>query len=69
MQNVFALTLQQFEQKVISLPDNEEIKRQLNSISFEAENRNKIEDKRIIRQKLGYSPDETDALAISFGVS
>lgn len=57
-----------FERSVISIPDDEELKNQLGAMKTELDNRGRIKilDKKIIKKELGHSPDEADALALTF---
>jgi hypothetical protein len=57
---------EQFEQKCISIPDHKELIDELSSIKVDPGNPNKIMDKKEIRKSLGYSPDVSDSLAMSF---
>lgn len=57
---------EQFELRTISIPDNAELRNQLNCITYDPENKNKIVKKSEIKQNIGHSPDEADAIAISF---
>lgn len=57
---------EQFEHKLISIPRHEEILLQLNSITYDPENKNQICKKKEIKRTLGHSPDEVDAIAISY---
>lgn len=57
---------EQFENRTISIPDNNELKNQLNSIGYDAENKIKINKKSELKKVIGHSPDEADAIAISF---
>lgn len=58
----------QFEAGIISIPKNErDLFDQLNAIDYKPEEKNRIMSKDGIRKKLGgASPDEADALALSF---
>lgn len=57
-----------FEEGVICLPANtpQDIIDQLMAIPFYPEDKNKVELKREIRKRLGFSPDEADALALTY---
>jgi len=57
-----------FEAGIISIPANErDLFDQLNAIDYKPEEKNRIMSKDGIRKKLGGdSPDEADALALSF---
>lgn len=57
---------EQFEQKCISIPDDQELIDELGAIKTDPANQNKIIDKREIRKTLGFSPDRADSLAMSF---
>ena len=56
-----------FEKGLISIPDDRDLKDQLGAIRCEyVKSKLKILDKRIIKKTLGHSPDEADALAMTF---
>ncbi len=55
-----------FERGAISIPPDEELKNQLGAIKCVYGKRIKMVDKKTIKQELGHSPDEADALAITF---
>lgn len=57
---------EQFELRTISIPDNAELRNQLNCITYDPESKNKIVKKSEIKREIGHSPDEADAIAISF---
>lgn len=57
---------EQFENKLISIPNNQELINQLNSIGYDPINKNKINPKADIKKTVGHSPDECDAVAISY---
>jgi len=57
---------EQFEQRVISIPEDRELINQLNAIGYDPENKNKIVKKSEIKKLVGHSPDEADALAMSY---
>lgn len=52
----------------ISIPDNPELKKQLEEIRYKysSERKIKIEAKDEMKKRLGYSPDEADSLAMAF---
>lgn len=56
---------EQFEHRLISIPRNEELIKQLNAITYDPEAKNKIVKKSEVKKVLGHSPDETDSVAIS----
>jgi len=56
-----------FEKGLISIPDDRDLKDQLGAIRCEyVKSKLKIQDKRTIKKTLGHSPDEADALAMTF---
>jgi phage terminase large subunit len=57
-----------FEQGVLCLPADtpQEVIDQLMAIPYYPEDRNRVELKREIRKRLGFSPDEVDALALTY---
>lgn len=57
-----------FQNNLIGMPEDvtEDLKEELNSITFDAERRNKIGDKNELRKIIGRSPDEADALALTY---
>ena len=58
---------EQFENKTISIPDDPELINELSAIKSEfSGNRIKIRDKKEIRKEYGFSPDRSDALAMSY---
>ena len=55
-----------FEKGAISIPPDEELKNQLGAMKCIYGKRIKMIDKKTIKQELGHSPDEADALAITY---
>jgi|TARA_Y100000310_G_C20666673_1_gene807910 hypothetical protein len=55
-----------FEHSAISIPDDEELKDQLGAMKVIYGKVIQIEDKRKIKKELGHSPDEADALALTY---
>jgi len=56
-----------FEKGLISIPDDRDLKDQLGAIKCEyKQSKLVIQDKRKIKKSLGHSPDEADALAMTF---
>lgn len=60
---------EQFEQKVIAIPDEPDLYNQLISIKYYPEEKNKIEKKQEMKKVIGHSPDEADALAMSYAAN
>lgn len=58
-----------FQEKSISIPDDEELIKQLATICVDPEKKNLVDPKRLIRQKIGRSPDEADAMSMAFSVN
>jgi hypothetical protein len=57
-----------FQEKCISIPDDDDLIKQLATIKVDPEKKNLVEDKRSIRLRIGHSPDEADATSIAFSV-
>lgn len=57
---------EQFEHKLIKIPDCEELKNELGAMKFDPTRKNKIPEKREIKKVLGHSPDIADALAMTY---
>lgn len=57
-----------FQDKAISIPDDEDLIKQLASIRVNPERKNLVDDKRTIRKIIGCSPDEADAMSMAFSV-
>ena len=55
-----------FERGAISIPDDDQLKDQLGAMKYEPADGNKIIDKKKIKLELGHSPDEADALAMTY---
>lgn len=57
-----------FEKGLISIPDDPNLLNAIAATKYELDNRGriKIQEKRIIKKEIGYSPDEFDALAMLF---
>lgn len=55
-----------FERGEISIPNDEDLKEQLGAMRCEYGKTTKIVEKKKIKQDLGHSPDEADALALTF---
>jgi len=58
-----------FQEKNISIPNDEELIKQLATICVDPEKKNLVDAKRIIRQKIGRSPDEADSMSMAFSVN
>ena len=59
---------EKFEKGLISIPDDSDLIDELSAIkvSYEAQGKVKIADKAKLRQEIGHSPDEADALAMTY---
>jgi hypothetical protein len=64
----YCLLREMFQDKRISIPDDDDLLKQLASIKIDHERKNLVEDKRSIRKRLGGSPDEADSLSIAFSL-
>ena len=64
----FFILRQLFQDRAISIPDDSKLIEQLAYIKCNPQQKNQIQDKRSIRQGLGYSPDEADAMSMAFSV-
>lgn len=57
-----------FQAKCISIPDDEDLIKQLATITIDPARKNLVEEKKSIRKRIGNSPDEADAMSMCFSV-
>lgn len=57
---------ERFEQGIIAIPDNQDLIDQLSAIKYFPEQKNRVQLKSEIIRDLGHSPDEFDALVMTF---
>jgi hypothetical protein len=58
-----------FQEKSISIPDNDDLIKQLAVLHVDPEKKNLIDSKQKIRNAIGRSPDEADSLSMAFSVN
>lgn len=58
-----------FQEKSISIPDDEDLIKQLATICVDPEKKNLVDSKQVIRRKIGRSPDEADSMSMAFSVN
>lgn len=65
----FCKLREMFQEKNISIPDNDELIKQLACLHIDVEKKNLVDSKQTIRKAIGRSPDEADALCICMSVN
>jgi hypothetical protein len=58
-----------FQEKLVSIPDDEKLIMQLAALKVDSAKKNLVEDKKSIRKRSGESPDEADAMSMAFSVN
>jgi len=60
---------ERFQDRCISIPNDEDLIKQLASIHIDVTKKNLVESKKDIRKRIGGSPDEADAMSMAFSVN